>query len=255
LARFPVIIGATGLAGASALRAALEARGYYMGLKIDENADALDLIPFFNRHTAAVLSRVRRLDYELAELPEDLRRSALTHLEAAMAAYLGPYAGIGGPWGIKLPRAIYMLPFFRELFPDMLLIQMIRDGRDLARDRYQLQLQRNYEPVFGEAPAAPLEVAAARLWAKANIEAADWSRKHLPDRHLVVKVEELQADPDAALAQVLDFLQWSCAAGELVALAALVRGEGELALLRAGGPAEAALETAAAPGLARFGYP
>lgn len=246
--RFPVIIGATGASNTRAVRGVLERRGFYMGMAINETADALDVIPFFERHVVATLSHTRRVDYSLADLPESLRDGALADLEGAMAAYLGSQPSSGSPWGLKAPRAIYMLPFFRELFPDMLFVQMIRDGRDIAEWRNQLQVHRHYEPLFGEPVGEHPEVAAVRLWAKVNVEAADWCAQHLPKRHLVLKCEDLAERPAAAIGRLLEFLDSPCPAGELATLAARIKPSRATGSRR---PAEAA---AAAKGLARFGY-
>ena len=252
--RYPVILGETGTSGARMLHAALERRGVYMGVNIDATADAVDVIPFFERYTVDVLRHTGRVDYELADLPEALRNSALTYLEGAMTAYLAAQASSGGPWGLKAPRAIYMLPFFRELFPDMLFVQMIRDGRHMAQNRNQLQVRRHYEPLFREPVGERPELAAARLWAKANGEAADWCERHLPGRHLLLRFEELSNDPTAAIGRLLEFLDWRCPPAELAKLAEQIRGSADVDRLPPGGDADAEVESAAAPGLVRFGY-
>lgn len=252
--RFPVIVGATGASSTRALRAVLERRGFYMGAAINDKADALDVIPFFERYTEETLRHTGRTDYALGDLPEALRISALAHLEAAMAAYLAPQTRSGVPWGLKAPRAIYMLPFFRELFPDMLFVQMIRDGRDMARKRNQLQVRRHYAPLFGEPVGEQPEIAAARLWAKVNGEAADWCAQYLPGRHLALRCEDLAEEPAEAIGRVLDFLDWRCPADELAQLAELVKASGRLGRLRQGDEPDAAITAAAGPGLARFGY-
>lgn len=252
--RFPVILGETGVSGTQVLRAALARRGAYMGVAVDEHADAVDVVPFFERYTVDVLRHTGRIDYELADLPEPLRVAALAHLEGAMAAYLVAQANSGGPWGLKAPRAIYMLPFFRDLFPDMLFVQMIGDGRRMARKRYQLQVRRHYEPLFREPVGERPEIAAARLWAKANGEAADWCERHLPGRHLLLRFEDLSGDPTAAIGRLLEFLDWRCPPAELAKLAEQIKGSADIGRLPPGGDVDAEIESAAAPGLARFGY-
>lgn len=251
--RYPVIVGATGGSGTRALRAVLERRGAYMGLNVNATADAVDVIPFFDRFVGETLRQTRRLDYDLADLPAALRNAALAHLEAAMLAYLGPHATAGAPWGFKGPRAMFMLPFFRELFPDMSFVQLVRDGRDMAVSRNQAQLHRYYETLFGEPMGDAVPVAAARLWAKANGEAADWCQRHLPGRHLVLRYEQLCDDPLAAIAGMMEFLDWPCRPEQLAPLAGLIEPSSGIGRWR-DRPDAAAIAAAAASGLARFGY-
>ncbi len=40
--------------------------------------------------------------------------------------------GKGGRWGFKNPRTIYLIDFFKQMYPDMRFIHVIRDGRDHA---------------------------------------------------------------------------------------------------------------------------
>lgn len=252
--RYPVILGETGASGARMLHAALERRGVHMGVNIDVTGDAVDVIPFFERFTVDVLHHTGRVDYELADLPEALRNSALAYLEGAMTAYLAAQASSGGPWGLKASRAIYMLPFFRELFPDMLFVQMIRDGRHVALNRNQLQVRRHYEPIFREAVGERPEIATARLWTKANGEAADWCARHLPGRHLLLRFEDLTADPTAAIGRLFEFLDWRCPPSELARLAEPIKDPADTGRSPPGRDIDTEIESAAAPGLARFGY-
>ena len=63
-----------------------------------------------------------------------------------------------------------------EVFPQFQFIHVIRDGRDMATAGNQLQRDKHAAALFGAADGDP-RVTAARLWAKANSQAADWAAR------------------------------------------------------------------------------
>lgn len=253
--RSPVLIGATGGSGARILRDALAAAGFYMGYDTMGTGDSVEFADFFDRQVGRVLAATRRLDYTLDMLPESLRGPVHRDLEATLASYLRHHLSIGGAWGLKGPRILYMLPFFQEQLPEMVFVQMVRDGRDMALSGNQGQLQRYYQPLYGEALSEDLSVPAARLWAKANIEAADWCRQHLAGRHWLLRYEDLCCDPHATLRTLFNFLGAALSPALLERLAAAVAPSPGVGRWQQLDPERSrAIAEAALPGLTRFGY-
>jgi hypothetical protein len=110
----------------------------------------------------------------------------------------------GGRWGWKAPRTIMVLPLVDELFAGARTIQLVRDGRDMAYSRNQNQLGA-YGPLLLaglDGALAPPERAIA-LWSRVNLAAANYGRAHMDGRHLVVRYEDLGADPERELARIL----------------------------------------------------
>lgn len=251
----PVLIGASGGSGTRVLRDALAAAGFYMGYDTLGTGDSVELADFFDRQIAPVLAATHRVDYELDQVPPALRSRVQLDLEATLASYLQHHTGGGGAWGLKGPRTLFMLPFFHEQLPDFAFVQMIRDGRDMALSGNQGQLRRYHEPLHGETLPPDLAVPAARLWAKANLEAADWCRHHIAGRHWVLRYEDLCRDPRATLRALFDFLGASFAPDLLERLAGGVKPSAGIGRWRQLDPVKArAITEAARPALARFGY-
>jgi hypothetical protein len=251
----PVLIGASGGSGTRVLRDALAAAGYYMGYDTMGTGDSVELADFFDRQVGRVLATTRRLDYALDMLPAGLRDSVRLDLEATLASYLQHHMGVGGAWGLKGPRTLFMLPFFHEQLPELVFVQMIRDGRDMALSSNQGQLRRYYQPLYGEPLPEDLSLPAARLWAKANLEAADWCQRHLPGRHWLLRYEDLCRDPRATFRALFDFLGAPVSPALLERLAAAVVPSPGIGRWRQLDREKArAIADAALPGLTRFGY-
>jgi hypothetical protein len=253
--RSPVLIGASGGSGTRVLRDALAAAGFYMGYDTLGTGDSVELADFFDRQVAPVLAATRRLDYELDQVPAALRSQVRHDLEATLASYLQHHSGLGGAWGLKGPRTLFMLPFFHEQLPELVFVQMIRDGRDMALSGNQGQLRRYHQPLHGETLPQDLAVPAARLWGKANLEAEDWCRRHIPGRHFLLRYEDLCGDPRKTLQALFEFLGAPLSPGLLERLAGGIKPSAGIGRWRQLDPAKArAITEAAAPALARFGY-
>ena len=205
------------------LRAILALYGAHMGENVlPDTGDAVDFFPFYDEFINATVRNTRRIDYALDDVPAAIRTAAIALLRRQVAGYCSRLEGGKILWGIKGPRSMYMLPYWLDVLPDMTFLHLIRDGRDMAVSSNQAQVHRHYAALFGEPAGPDTAVAAARLWNKANLEAAAWCRTHLPGRHLVVKYEQLSASPAHTIAQVFDFLQWSYSPQQPAALAAVV---------------------------------
>jgi hypothetical protein len=206
--RSPVIIGATGGSGTRALREVLLRYGAHMGVHVGTAGDARDLVPFYDTWIDPTLRHTGRLDYRLDDLPAALREAALASLRGCLTAYRSRFADDGRPWGFKGPRSMYVLPYLHRLLPDLSFVHLVRDGRDMAVSRNRGQLRKHYDSLFGDSWGNDTDLAAARLWSKANLEVDAWCRANLPGRHLVVRYERLCARPAVELVPILNLLAW-----------------------------------------------
>lgn len=96
-------------------------------------------------------------------------------------------------WINKTPANLHFARGLRVAFPDMLLIHVVRDGRDVAASVTQT--------AFG-----PRTVTEAARWWVATMDIADDFGQQFPQSMLVVRYEDLVRDPATAVAAVLDAL-------------------------------------------------
>jgi hypothetical protein len=150
---------------------------------------------------------------------------------------------------------MYVLPYLHRLFPGMTFLHLIRDGRDMAISRNHGQVRKHYAAVFGEAPGDESNVAAAQLWSKANLEANAWCRANLPDRHMIVRYEQLCNEPTETIAQILNLLRWPFTQDRLSQLASPIRPSPGIGRWRSTAGADMApIAAACSDGLRAFGY-
>ncbi len=96
-------------------------------------------------------------------------------------------------WADKTPLYAKHLDFIDEVFPDALVIHVIRDGPDVVlshRDR------------FGWWSS----VKAVEKWPRYIRTARAWGRTAGPDRYLELRYEDIVADTEVAMRRVLDFV-------------------------------------------------
>ena len=112
-------------------------------------------------------------------------------------AVFGQFARSSGMvrWGDKAPEYAHHLPVLGQLFPDARYIHMVRDGRDVANS------------VMGRYWGAKNVFVAAQEWRK-GVELIDAFTASLPqDRLIVVRYEDLLAQPVDVFARLISFLQ------------------------------------------------
>jgi hypothetical protein len=175
-------------------------------------------------------------------------------LMAGLEAHLGQ-PDPDAPWGWKQPRSLYMLPALHAVFPDLLAVHVIRDGRDMAfspKAAPNLLLSGGYA-LPAAAANRPDAVKAATLWDEANRRAADFGEGRLGERYLRLSLEEACAEPERTAGRLVSLVGGSRIAPQR--LRSIVRPPASLGRWRdqpAGPLAEVA--EAAAEGLRRFGY-
>jgi hypothetical protein len=101
-------------------------------------------------------------------------------------------------WGDKTPNYVHLHRQLRRLFPDLRLIDMIRDGRDVACSHLSLARERGVTWVASSAPAAA-------AWWKDSIRKGREARAELGPRYLQVKYEDLVSSPEEVLRKVCQF--------------------------------------------------
>lgn len=140
-----------------------------------------------------------------------------------LAAAARPLAPAPAGWGWKEPTTHLYLEHLVRRFPRMRYVHMVRDPADYALATHnQLPL---WGPLLGvDPPRLQAEVLPRQLeyWAVANLRAVDVVRR-AGVAHLVLRLEDLCADPDEGVRELARFLGAPLTDERLEQLAALVR--------------------------------
>ena len=246
----PVVIGGTGGSGTRTVARIVAGSGRFMGANVNQFGDALDLARFDWRWGLTYLrGRIENGGGDVdGRMATDHEESVRRHLGAVR---VGPRS----PWGWKHPHSYLMLPFLRARHPGLRFIHVVRDGRDMAFSSNQRQAARYGATALGAGWTGPWPVRSAAYWAWANTLArTDGDR--LGDSYLCVRLEDLCEHPDENVRRVLAFAGTGRESARMIKeLTAEVSPPESLARWRTADPdLAAAVATAAADGLRRFGY-
>lgn len=141
----------------------------------------------------------------LGEFIRGRRPDRYADLAGCVYVYYGLAAGrTFTRWGDKNGFYVSCVPQIRRVFPDCLLIHIVRDGRDVACS-YRDVARRNLSGPY--APRLPTDInAIAKEWHD-NLRAVHLARKSIPpDDLLEVRFEDLVLDPPAVLGRLCRFL-------------------------------------------------
>jgi hypothetical protein len=240
----PVVIGATGGSGTRVVARAARLSGLFIGDDLNPAEDALPFAEYYDRWINPYLWH--RQDW--APDPGEEMRAELT---ALLDRHRAP--ANGRPWGWKEPRSIYIVAFLARALPGMRFVHVVRDGRDIAFSRNQNQPRKHGHAFLGSESAEPdAPTRSIELWSAVNVEAADFAERELGERYRRIRYEDLCADPEPIVGQVLEFLDL---AGNADELAQLVEPPPTLGRWREADPALVReLERIGRPGLERFDY-
>jgi hypothetical protein len=249
----PIVIGGTGGSGTRLVQSILVGAGVFMGHHLNVVGDALEFVSSLDRLINPILAQTRSLDFRCADLPADLRQSAISELSAAARRIAAECPWAASQWGWKNPRSMFVLPILHEIYPQLRFIHVIRDGRDMAFSSNQNQPQKHYAALFGEATTAITFEEALRFWAKANCDVSSWARRSVGERYLMVRLEDICNEPET---QIRSLLQWlGLSDRDATALRALVKSPKSIGRWRqCDDTIGARLEEIGGEALRRFGY-
>jgi sulfotransferase family protein len=141
--------------------------------------------------------------YEWGIAPEDVRvrlHDGMTTGEA-IAAIFEVYAEREGKprWGDKTPLYMQQLPLLERLFPAALWVHLVRDGRDAALSFLDLP-----EGFSGKTWAQPRTAAQFAARWRTEVRAARRLGRHVGNRYLELRYEDLVAEPERELRRVCE---------------------------------------------------
>lgn len=256
----PVIVFNKSHSGSRLLTRALAACGVFMGSRLNDSEDALDILPLVEH-----LIEFHYPDYQ--RLFREGDPQLFDAVVPAIEAHLQDRPP-GMRWGWKLSETGYALPLFARLFPEAWFIHLVRDGRDVAFSHFRAPddtIQRKAH--FGSAsvasyrgaPASAMGYEAAphvfnaRLW----VEAVTTGRAYgamLGPRYLETRYETLTGDFSAEIGRIARWADLSPAPEALAVVAATLETD-KVGKHRSAPPA-ALVETLIVlePALSAFGY-
>jgi hypothetical protein len=249
-----VVSFGTGGSGTRAIAGILNAGGVYLGPKLNKASDALALEPFLRRWPEEYVTTTGWVEADGSD-PADPDLAMVEDLLAALKRQREGIPGGGPRWGWKAPRTIFVLPVVHHVFRDAYAIHLVRDGRDMAYSQNQNQLEALGPALLSDlADDEPQPVRSISLWSRINLAAARYGRRNMGGRHLVVRYEDLCAEPERTIARLLTHIEVD--PDPVVARAAeLVVPSLEIGRWRQHDSAEVeAVSAAGAAGLSEFGY-
>ncbi|HEY7461990.1 MAG TPA: sulfotransferase [Gemmatimonadota bacterium] len=111
-----------------------------------------------------------------------------------------------GRWGWKNPRAQYVLPLLADMFPDMLYIHVLRDGRDQAFNPHFSYRAHETSVLSDSERTLDDPVRKALHWSRLNLRTEQIAAERLPGRFLRSRLEDLCAAPRSEVERILAFL-------------------------------------------------
>lgn len=197
----PNIIAGTGGSGTRVVARIVRKGGMFIGTHLGpKNDDAREFHAFFDHWINPYLMR------ETAPLPPASEAAMVRDFRAALARHCAELGSAPRPWGWKTPRGLYLLPFFHRQLPTLKFLHLVRDGRDMAYSKRRRHLKVHGSSVLGptaEDWGEPLRLIAS--WSRLNLLALDYAEQHLPGRYLVVRFEDLCAEPVTTIERIFDF--------------------------------------------------
>jgi hypothetical protein len=111
-----------------------------------------------------------------------------------------------GLWGWKNPRSILLLPFFNDLYPSMLFLHVVRDGRDHAFHPKFSYMAHQTSVLSAAETELPDTLRKGLIWSRVNRMGSHYGEQQLNARYLQSTLEKLCADPPAEVGRILAFL-------------------------------------------------
>jgi hypothetical protein len=231
----PVLIIGAHRSGTSATARALELLGLEIGQRLDShrepkglqqlhdaylrrlNAAWHDPKPFLERiHTPAGLRDC--VEYLLSNLNSHFART-FGYRNNPKGWWLRSRLKFGAAWGWKEPRTTLFAPAWLDIFPDALIVHVVRDALAAAESIRERELKFQ---AAGDPPTSNLaDLNYCRELVEVYLRAGEQLANLSNYRRL--QFEELQANPPAMLEQLANFCRLKVTTGNLAAAAASIR--------------------------------
>jgi hypothetical protein len=241
----PIVVAALGGSGTRAIVELLVESGIFMGEWVDRSTgDSLFMRRFLHAHFD-----------DLVHEPESDDPRMRRDLYRAVRAHRSGIPHESDDWGWKNPRSMWILPSLVREFPRLRFIHLVRDGRDLALSDNNFLLDDHGRNVLGERYTGDPIRDQFELWAMGNLRAADASARLLGPRALLIRYEDLCADPMREIERLHRFIGRPLPRAAAARIAASVRPSSTLGRgVRSDSETLRACTARHAQALHRFGY-
>lgn len=203
----PIVIFGSGGSGTRAVCRFCQMNDTYMGDNLNESLDAMEFVPALSASINPILCAVRSLDYEVDSIPEHILQEVLSRFRSATELHLKGW-NEQHRWGFKNPRQIFVLPILAKLFPEMTVVHLLRDGRDMILSENHNQARQHYSALFDK-PWVQDPATLGEFWGVTNLQAAKVGHSLFGPRYVQVRIEDLcgpaRSDHVARLAAQLGF--------------------------------------------------
>lgn len=258
----PLVIFATGGSGTRVVARIVRHAGYYLGHRVNVSEDSLDLAHFLEQRINWFLSKTLWLEHASDKTSLDAAsRDGLAEMDRefdeAIGRHLSALVQPADKWGWKAPRSIFILPYIHYRYPQVRVLHVLRDGRDIAYSQNQNQLFKHGPQVLNETElqlSPPLQSIA--LWSRVNLAAYTYGEAFLRRNYMWIRFEDLCSSPSQTLQQLFDYVGCPSPPPETVqaALAEIQPPPSIGRWTRMAGPDAAALELTGRRALRAFGY-
>lgn len=111
-------------------------------------------------------------------------------------------------WGFKEPNALVYLRYHHASWPGMRYVHVVRNGLDMAWSGHppMFDLWTRHHDIDPPVPDDRLPAAKLKWWVRANRDALAFCEEEIPDRHHVVRFEDLCREPRQEIERLDDFL-------------------------------------------------
>jgi hypothetical protein len=230
-----------------------------MGTNLNRPGDSADLGQFTGEWANRYLRRSNWVEETWHEASRERFGAPQAMVAAFQEAIEGHRAALDdddAPWGWKAPRTVLILPFVHEMYPLAKVVHLVRDGRDIAYSKNQNQLRRHGHRVLPPSDKrVPRAQASIMFWSRVNLAAARYGERFLAGSYLLLRYEDVCADPAEAAARLVDFLGAASTDSMRQAAIDLVRPSESLGRWREREPGKTrALERLGGDALREFGY-
>lgn len=208
LSTAPLLVIGTGGSGTRIAGELMRDAGVYLGPELNRASDSRAMTRFLRLHSVRYLLESGWLqpDSGADRRPEAPSEELAGELSSAMERLRAETPPAQIPWGWKNPPTIYVLPLIDAVAPGCVVVHMIRDGRDMAYSSNQNQLAVYGDALIPELAGEPEPVRSTALWSRVNLGARAFGERFMGGRYLVVRYEDLCADPRAEAAGLLRHL-------------------------------------------------
>lgn len=219
----PIIITGTAGSGTRVFCEILENLGVHMGEKqnpykdnkcfIEIIKDGIPITDPDNLTNECYLATISSPDFDIDKIDTEQQQHIRNQVDKFKRIMLSEKPPQTNKWGWKESQSMFVLPFLLEAFPEMSIIHVVRDGRDIAFSKQQkAQYQASYVKVLNDKYDISTDdhlwpVYVAKAWERANLGLASWVKKSLNcENYFCIPLEALFYQQEIVIDDLISFL-------------------------------------------------